>query len=80
MLDPTSHYDENKWRKLLIRGLDKEYNAYMLAIFGSAQQSTLAESENILVNQEALTQMRDLTIFPQEEETLFYVSKKKKKK
>ena len=34
MLDPNSHYDENKRHRLLVRGLNKEYSTYILAIFG----------------------------------------------
>lgn len=70
-LDPKVNINEERMRRIIIRGLKPEYNAFITAIRGWPIQLSLIELENLLANQESLCKQMARVSLKTKEEALF---------
>ncbi|KAK8951797.1 hypothetical protein KSP39_PZI003445 [Platanthera zijinensis] len=78
-LDPDEPISEAKLKRHIIRGLRKEYVAFVTSVQGWATQPSLLELENLLASQESLArQMAGVTVSEGASDALFTEKKKKR--
>ncbi|KAK8940855.1 hypothetical protein KSP39_PZI009825 [Platanthera zijinensis] len=77
-LDPDEPISEAKLKRHIIRGLRKEYVAFVTSVQGWATQPSLLELENLLASQESLArQMAGVTVSEGASDALFTEKKKR---
>ena len=70
-LDPQAPIRETRMKRIIIHGLRPEFKGFVAAVQGWKNQPSLAEFENVLAGQEALTKKMGGTLVKSEEEALY---------